>query len=69
MADQIEFEILEDGTISIKTDSISGVNHLSAEQFLSEVEELLGGERKTTKLKNKNVHVHRKQHTGHGHSH
>jgi len=67
MADQIEFEILDDGTISIKTDSISGVNHLSADQFLEEIETLLGTKRKTTKLKPKHMHTIRTQKTGHKH--
>ena len=67
MADQIEFEILDDGTISIKTDDISGINHLSAEQFLTDIENLLGTKRKTTKLKPKHTHNIRYQQTGHKH--
>ncbi len=67
MADEIEFKILDDGTISIKTDSISGVNHLSAEQLLEEIETLLGTKRRTTKLKSRQMHNIRQQHTGHKH--
>jgi len=57
MADEIQIEILEDGTISVKTDAISQTNHYSADQFLAEIEELAGGERTTTKRK-ETAHVH-----------
>jgi hypothetical protein len=41
--DTIDIEILEDGTISIKTSEISGTNHISADLLLDEIEELAGG--------------------------
>lgn len=41
--DAIKVEILEDGTISVETDAISGVNHLSADQLLSHLAKLAGG--------------------------
>lgn len=47
MADDIEIEILEDGTISIKTSDISEVNHVSADSLLDEITSALGGQRKT----------------------
>ena len=42
--DAIHFEILEDGTISVTTDGISGTNHLSADKLLSQLGEFMGGE-------------------------
>jgi len=50
MADSISFEIELDGTITVKTDEVSPVNHKSADQFLKMVKELAGGEVKETKL-------------------
>jgi len=65
MADVMDIEILEDGTISVKTDKISQANHFSADEFLNELEEMLGGERKTEKRKAKHHHVHRTVKAGH----
>ena len=45
----IDFEILEDGTISIKTGDLSGVNHVSADKLLANLAELTGGEVKIEK--------------------
>lgn len=50
MADTFEIIIEEDGTISLKTDAISPVNHKSADEFLKHLNELVGGEVKTAKL-------------------
>lgn len=41
--DQIAFEILEDGTISMATDQVSGVNHLSADSLIRETKKKAGG--------------------------
>lgn len=41
--DLIDLEILEDGTVSMKTGAVSDVNHLSADQLLAELDDLLGG--------------------------
>lgn len=60
--DQIEIEILADGTIKITTDQISPANHLSADNLLREIERLAGGQ--TTKTKNRHGHqlVHEHSH-------
>lgn len=42
MPDKIKIEILEDGMLSIETDSISGANHMNADLFLKMVEDLAG---------------------------
>lgn len=44
MADIIEIEILEDGTVSIQTSSISEVNHVSADELLDEITYAIGKE-------------------------
>lgn len=41
--DQIEVEVLADGTIKISADKISAANHMNAEQLLRNVQELTGG--------------------------
>jgi hypothetical protein len=41
--DTIDVEVLEDGTISIKTSEISEANHISADQLLDDIEALAGG--------------------------
>ena len=54
--DAINIKILDDGTIRVETDKISGPNHLGAEQFLREMSKLAGGtveiKKKTPKLFN-----------------
>ena len=72
--DSLPFEVLEDGTISIKTDRISGTNHVSADELLAELAEVLGGEYKVAKRLDVKVplHHHHHQHDhqhGHGHDH
>ena len=61
MADLIDIQILEDGKLSIKTEGISDRNHADADDLLNLLEEAMGGERTTTKLKHK--HIHHKVHT------
>jgi hypothetical protein len=51
MADTMKIEILDDGKISVQTDEISQKNHYSADEFLAMIEDLAGGERKTTPKK------------------
>ena len=59
--DSIAITILDDGTIRVETDQISPANHLSADQFLKEIERLAGGE--ITKTKNRHGHQHVITHT------
>jgi hypothetical protein len=49
--DVISWEILEDGTISLKTPGISGENHVSADELLETIAKNVGGEVKIEKLK------------------
>lgn len=63
--DVIDFQILSDGTIKVVTSGISGVNHRNADELLSLVARLAGGETKIEKLA-KRGHAHH-QHRSHVH--
>lgn len=58
MSDKMEMEILEDGTITVKTDGVSGKNHKSADEFLAMIEDMTGGGRETKKRKRAHKHKH-----------
>lgn len=50
---EIKFEILEDGTITVVTDDLTGANHVSADKLLKQMFELAGGSataRKRTRI-------------------
>jgi hypothetical protein len=64
--DNMRIEILEDGTIKVTTDPISGPNHVNAEGFLREMARLAGGE--TTRVKRTDSH-HQHHHHDHDHVH
>jgi hypothetical protein len=67
--DNIQIEILDDGTIKITTDPISGANHTNAEGFLREIANLAGGETTREKRTDKKItHSHDHHHT-HTHTH
>jgi len=51
--DTISLEILEDGTITLKTSDISDGNHMSADQLLMDMTKLMGG--KLTIVKNEDA--------------
>ncbi|MFH0901557.1 MAG: hypothetical protein V2A73_13095 [Pseudomonadota bacterium] len=60
MSDSIKWKILEDGTVSIETDQISGENHLSADELLESLADMLGG---PMKIEERKGHVHKHRHT------
>jgi len=62
MNDKIKWEILEDGTVSIETDQISGQNHLSADELLESLADMLGG---PVKIKERKGHIHKHRHAQH----
>jgi len=64
--DIINWEILEDGTISLKTPVISKENHVSADELLSQLAENMGGKVEIEKLKQGYVPV---GHHHHDHVH
>ena len=64
-ADDIQIEILPDGTIKSSTDPIGGANHSSAEQFLRFMATLAGGDTTRTR-KAGHTHTH---HGAHSHDH
>jgi hypothetical protein len=53
MADTMDVEILEDGTLKITTGKVSMANHMNAEAFLRQVATLCGGK---TERKQKEAH-------------
>lgn len=57
--DEINIEILSDGTIKVSTSKVSAANHMNADKFLQEMQRLLGG----TTTKEKIGHAHHHQHT------
>lgn len=68
MADTINITIEDDGTVSFNTDKISAMNHVSADDFLAECQEQLGGIATITK-KEGAVHAHTHEHVHAGHKH
>jgi hypothetical protein len=70
--DTINLEILEDGTITVKTTSISPGNHMSADNLMDEMEKMMGGKSvwKDNPDAQRKVHdhSHHEAHVG-GHSH
>ena len=55
----LDIEILADGTIKTTTDPVSAANHASADEFLSELTKLTGGERSVSRRKGRGpVHTH-----------
>lgn len=65
--DSFSVEILEDGTLRIETDTVSPVNHKSADEFLLFVSRMLGGS--VTKTKKKQGHSQVHHHGAITHSH
>lgn len=55
--DIINFEIMEDGTITLKTSDISDGNHMSADQLLLDMTKLMGGKLTVIKNPEKNNHA------------
>jgi hypothetical protein len=53
--DTMVVTVLKDGTIKTVTDPISGPNHSSAEEFISGIKKLAGGE---TEVEKRHDHVH-----------
>jgi hypothetical protein len=67
--DNIQIEVLDDGTIKVTTDPISGANHANAEGFLNFMARMAGGETTRSKRTDKPVtHTHTDHH-GHKHTH
>lgn len=65
MADKMEIEVLDDGTLKISTDQISTANHTNAEGLQRELIKVSGGE--VDRQKKAGMHYH--EHGGVYHSH
>jgi hypothetical protein len=59
--DELEIEILPDGTIKVQTDKVSAANHVNAEAFLKFMAELAGG--KSTRTRRGHHHHAHGEHT------
>jgi hypothetical protein len=57
--DTLKIRIEEDGTITVVTGKIGKEVHLQADQFLREVQELLGAQKTAEALEHVHVHTHR----------
>jgi hypothetical protein len=59
--DIMNFEILEDGTITVKTSDISDGNHMSADNLIMNMADLMGGKMtyKGNKEAQAHAHIHR----------
>ncbi len=55
--DEIEIEVLDDGTIKCTTPKISAANHASADGFMKALARMMGGETNITK-RTAHTHVH-----------
>jgi hypothetical protein len=64
--DIIDVEILADGTIKIKTDTISPANHLNADKLLDFISKMSGSE--AIKTRKDKAHAHEHKHI-HAHRH
>ena len=60
-SDRMDISILEDGTIRIETDKVSGANHANAEQFFKLLAQNAGGESSRAR---KAGHTHTHTHEG-----
>lgn len=56
MKDRMEIEILDDGSIKVSTDQISGPNHMNAEALQRFLAESMGG--KVEKVRKGHAHKH-----------
>jgi len=65
--DEIQIEVLADGTIKVTTDPISPANHMNADQLINFLHRLTGGEQ--TKTKRTDVHRHGEHSHSHSHDH
>jgi hypothetical protein len=71
--DLMDFTILEDGTITVKTSEISDGNHMSADALMADLDKLMGGhvdiKENTDELAKAHAHAHKHglAHTHHHH--
>ena len=65
---EIQWEILEDGTISITTDDLAGPNHHAADELLKQLAEATGGPVTTKKRSRFGLAAHKHSHD-HTHTH
>ncbi|MHC1728546.1 MAG: hypothetical protein AB9866_21520 [Syntrophobacteraceae bacterium] len=64
--DVLQIRIEEDGTITTVSGKMSAEVHQAADEFLESAHQLMGGERKDTRLAQQHSHTH---HHTHDHKH
>jgi len=69
MPDAIQITILDDGTLKIETDKVSGPNHTNAEGLIRELFRLAGGKGRRTLKTGASLHHALHAHTADGHTH
>lgn len=70
--DFINFTILEDGTLTVKTSEISDGNHMNADSLMEQLDSLMGGhvDIRDNEEELKKAHAHAHKHgIAHTHSH
>lgn len=67
--DELQIEVLADGTIKSTSNKIGQANHQNAEAFLKELARLVGGPTVTQKIGKAHHHRHEHEHAHEGHSH
>ena len=67
--DAIKIKILDDGTLKIETDAVSGPNHVQCEAMFREISRLAGGTTKRTLKVGAHLHSALHAHTADGHHH
>lgn len=66
---QMSVTILDDGTVRMETGDMGGVTHKAADDFLKEVQRLLGGAVEVKSTKGQAHHHHHDHEHGHDHQH
>jgi hypothetical protein len=68
--DIIGLEILEDGTITVRTSEISSGNHMSADDLMRQIDEMMGGRMAIAPNEDakRKAHAHVHKHN-HAHTH
>lgn len=61
MADKIDCEILLDGTLRWQSGKISAKNHQLFDEFMEQLDDIIGEVKSTEKLKHSHVHVNEEQ--------
>ena len=65
---QMNVRVLDDGTVRVETGDMGGVSHKAADDFIKELQRLMGGAPAEVKSTKGHAHQHAHGHE-HGHDH